>query len=142
MRGEGILSLRRRARGRTTPCFPGQIRFDGGSSSSALTIKDYQGLEATWVYILENISEFESDCGRSLNIGFFVFLIFLNFIFYICFFIYFLDIFLCFILNTAMSGEGTFDLYSLSELLHAVHWPQIGCIFRCLFFSFLFFFLV
>lgn len=33
-----------------------------------------------------------------------------------------------------MSGEGTFDLYSLSELLHAVHWPQNGCIFRCLFF--------
>jgi hypothetical protein len=25
-------------------------------------------------------------------------------------------------------------LYSLSGLLPAVHWPQIGCIFRCLFF--------
>lgn len=23
-------------------------------------------------------------------------------------------------------------LYRLTELLHAVHWPQIGCIFRCL----------
>lgn len=32
MRGaKGIpSSLRRRARGRTTPCFPGQIRVDGG----------------------------------------------------------------------------------------------------------------
>jgi hypothetical protein len=32
-----------------------------------------------------------------------------------------------------LGGEGTFVLDNLSELLHAVHWPQIGCIFRCLF---------
>lgn len=33
------------------------------------------------------------------------------------------------------SGNGTFDpelLYSLAELLHAAHWPQMGCISHCL----------